>query len=332
MTKRVERKVALAVTAVVVAAFAVVGGTIAQEAFPSKPITMWVGFPPGGGTDILARAIAEGAEKLLGQKIVVVNRPGATGAVATAELVKLKADGYTVLANTDTAITRAPHLRDVDYDPFRDLTYLNRLGRYKVAWSVPATSPFKTWREALEWAKKNPGQLTFGHPGIGSTPHLVMARLGIKEGVNTKIIPFAGDAPAISALLGNHVMMIGTSSVSITGYVQAKRFRVIMTNEKEGLDYAPDAVSLDKAGYDVEHSVTVLIVGPKAMPPAVADRLEKAFADAMKTEPFVSVARKNELIVGDRLSGQALADHLRKVSANYEGLIKEAGVYKGEKK
>ena len=115
---------------------------------------------------------------------------------------------------------------------------------------------------------------TFGHPGIGSTPHLVTARLGIKEGVSTKIIPFAGDAPA------------------------------------------PDAVSLDKAGYDVEHSVTVLIVGPKGMPPAVADRLEKAFADAMRTEPFVSVARKNELIVGDRLSGQALADHLRKVSAN----------------
>ena len=332
MTKRFARRVALAVGAVVVAAFATGGGVIAQEAFPSKPITMWVGFPPGGGTDILARALAEGAEKILGQKIVVVNKPGATGAVATAEMVKAKPDGYTLLANTDTAMTRSPHLRDVDYDPFRDLTYLTRLGRFKIAWSVQANSPLKTWRDALEWAKKNPGQLTFGHPGIGSTPHLVMARLGIKEGVSTKIIPFAGDAPAISALLGNHVMMIGTSSVSITGYVQAKRMRVLMTNEKEGLEYAPDAVSLDKAGYDIEHSVTVLVVGPKGMPAAVTDRLEKAFIEAMKAEPFVSVARKNELIAGDRLSGQALADHLRKVSANYEGLIKEAGVYKSEKK
>jgi tripartite-type tricarboxylate transporter receptor subunit TctC len=332
MTRTFPARVTVMVTAVVVAACAALGGAVAQDAFPGKPITLWVGFPPGGGTDILARAIAEGAEKILGQKVVVVNKPGATGAVATAEIVKLKADGYTLLANTDTAITRTPHLRDVDYDPFRDLTYLNQVGRFKVAWSVRENSPFKTWREAVEWAKKNPGQLTFGHPGIGSTPHLVMAKLGLTEGIAAKIVPFAGDAPAISAILGNHVMMIGTSSVSITGHVQGKRLRVLMTNEKEGLDYAPDAVSLDKAGYDVEHSVTVVIVGPKGLPPAVADRLEKAFAAAMKVEPFVSVARRNELIVGDRLSGQALADHLRKVSRNYEALIKEAGVHKRDKK
>jgi len=209
MTSSRSRAAVVAVVVLVAIAWLVPGHPAAQEPFPTRPVTIWVGFPPGGGTDILTRALAESAEKLLGQKVVVINKPGATGVVATAEVVKAKPDGYTLVANTDTPITRAPHFRDLDYDPFRDLTHITRLGRFKLVVYVRADSPHKTWRDLVEWAKKNPGQLTFGHPGAASTPNLVMTKMASKEGISVRGIPFAGDAPMITALLGGHVVLGG---------------------------------------------------------------------------------------------------------------------------
>lgn len=322
----------LAVVVLVATAWFATSRLAAQESFPTKSVTIWVGFPPGGSTDIPTRALAESAEKILGQKVVVMNKPGAGGVVATSELVKAKPDGYTLMANTDTPITRAPHSRDLDYDPFRDLTYIARLGRYKLVMLVREGGEFKTWRDVVEWAKKNPGQLTFGTPGIDTTPALIMPRIAAKEGFTFKIVPFAGDAPSLTALLGGHVVMSGGASISAAGYVQAKRLRVLLVDDKEGLDYAPEAPSFDKVGYDVETSTSVVIYGPKGIPPAVVERLEKAFVAAMRTEPFVSVAKRTELIFGDRLTGRELMENLRKVSANYETLIKDAGLYKGQKK
>jgi tripartite-type tricarboxylate transporter receptor subunit TctC len=327
-----RRRALLVAAAVVAAAGSPPSSVVAQEAFPTKPVTIWVGFPAGGGTDIPTRALAEGMEKLLGQKVVVVNKPGAGGVVATSELVRARPDGYTLMANTDTPITRAPHMRELDYDPFRDLTPLVQLGRLKLVLLVREGDPFKTWRDVVEWAKKNPGQLTFGNPGIGTTPALIMPRIAAREGFTFKSVPFAGDAPSLTALLGGHVVMTGGASVSAASYVQARRLRVLLVSDREGLDYAPEAPSFDKAGYDVETSTSLLLYGPKGMPPAVAERLEKAVVSAMQTEPFVSVARKTELIVGERVTGQQLAESLRKVSANYETLIKEAGLHKSQKK
>jgi tripartite-type tricarboxylate transporter receptor subunit TctC len=306
--------------------------TAAQEAFPTRPITVWVGFPPGGATDILMRALAEGAEKSLGQKVVVINKPGAAGAVATAELVKAKPDGYTILCNTDTPVTRSPHLRDLEYDPFRDLTFINRVGTFKVVFAIRADSPHRTWRDVVEWAKKNPGQLTLGHPGVATTPALVMTRFAAKDGFTFRGVPFAGDGPSVSALLGGHVVLLGGSSVAVSSYVQAKRMRALLVNDKEGLDYAPEAVSFEKAGYDVESTTAVITFGPRGMPRPVVDRLAQAFQEAAKTETFVNIARKSEVTVGEPLTGQALADWLRKVGANYEDLIKQAGLYKTEKR
>jgi tripartite-type tricarboxylate transporter receptor subunit TctC len=322
----------LAIVALVATAWVATSRLAAQESFPTKPITIWVGFPPGGSTDISTRALAESAEKFLGQKVVVINKPGAGGVVATSEIVKAKPDGYTLMGNTDTPITRAPHLRDLDYDPFRDLTYIARVGRYKLVMTVREGGQFKTWRDVVEWAKKNPGQLTFGTPGIDTTPALIMPWIATKEGFTFKIVPFAGDAPNLTALLGGHVVMSGGGSIAAAGYVRAKRLRVLLVDDKEGLDYAPEALTFYKVGYDVETSTSVIIYGPRGIPPAVTERLEKGFVAAMQTEPFVSVAKRTELIFGDRLTGRELAETLRKVSANYEVLIKEAGLYKKSEK
>ncbi|MFH1351840.1 MAG: tripartite tricarboxylate transporter substrate binding protein [Pseudomonadota bacterium] len=305
---------------------------LAQVTFPTKPVAIWVGFPPGGSTDTLTRVLGEAVEKSLGQKIVIINKPGAGGAVATSLLTKEKPDGYTLGSYPDTPVTRAPHLRDLDYDPFRDLSFIIRVGLYKNAFVVKADSPFKKWKDVVEWAKKNPGQLTYGNPGAGTTPHIIMAKLALVEGFTYKTVPFAGDSPNVSALLGGHVMTACGSSLSWRPHVEAKTVRVLLIVEKEGLDYAPDAPTFEKMNYDFEPPTSLIITAPQGITDPVRETLEKAFLEGIKSKTFRAVAEKNELLLREPLTGKALSDFLKKYYAEYEQLIKEAGIYKTQKK
>lgn len=304
----------------------------AQVPFPTKPVTIWVGFPAGGGSDIITRALAEGSEKALGQKIVVINKPGGGGAVCASLLAKEKPDGYILGAYPDTPVTRAPHLRDLDYDPFRDLSHIIRVGLWKNAFAVRADSPFKRWGEVIDWAKKNPGLLVYGHPGAGTTPHIAMAKVALKEGFTIKNVPFAGDAPNVSALLGGHVMIAGGSSLAWRSHVEAKTIRVLLTFEKEGIDYAPEAPTFEKVNYDFETPTSFIVCAPRGIPDPIREILEKTFVDGMKQEIFRKVAKDQELLLTDPLAGKPLFEYLRKCYILYEQLIKEAGIYKMERK
>jgi tripartite-type tricarboxylate transporter receptor subunit TctC len=305
---------------------------LAQVTFPTKPVTIWVGFSPGGGSDIITRALAEGSEKSLGQKIVVINKPGGGGAVATSLLAKEKGDGYILASYPDTPVTRAPHLRDLDYDPFRDLSFIIRVGLWKNAIVVRSDSPFKKWEDVVEWAKKNPGQLTYGHPGAGTTPHIAMANLALRLGFTFKNVPFAGDTPNVSALLGGHVMTAGGSSLSWRPHSEAKTVRVLLVFEKEGLDYAPDAPTFEKMHYDLETPTSFIVCAPKGIPDPIRKILEKALIDGMRQETFRRVAKEQELLLTEPLTGQALNDYLKKCYLLYETFIKDAGIYKIERK
>lgn len=305
---------------------------LSQERFPTRLVTIWVGFPPGGSTDTLTRVLAEVAEKRLGQKIVVVNKAGAGGAVAASLLAKEKPDGYILGSYPDTPVTRAPHLRDLDYDPFRDLSHIIRVGLYKNAFVVRADSPFKKWKDVIEWAKKNPGQLTYGNPGAGTTPHIIMPKLALVEGFTYKTVPFAGDTPNVSALLGGHVMIAAGSSLSWRPHVEAKTIRVLLVVEKEGLDYAPDAPTFEKVNYDFEPPTALIISAPHGIPDPVRETLEKAFIEGIKSKTFRDVAEKNELLLREPLTGRTLNDFLKKCYDEYEQFFKEAGIYKMERK
>jgi tripartite-type tricarboxylate transporter receptor subunit TctC len=215
----------------------------AQISFPIGSVTIWVGHAAGGSTDIITRALAAGAEKSLWQKISIINKPGAAGTVCASILVKEKPDGYILAAFPDPPIARSPHLRDLDYDPFQDLSFIIRVGKWKNIFAVRADSPFKKWSDVVDWAKKNPGQLTFGHPGAATAPNFAMIRIAKKEGFTYKNVPFIGDAPTVSALLGGHVMISGISAVIGRSHLEAKTIRILLTYEREGLDYAPDVLT-----------------------------------------------------------------------------------------
>jgi tripartite-type tricarboxylate transporter receptor subunit TctC len=304
----------------------------AQVTFPTRPVTIWVAFPPGGGTDTIIRTIAEETGKSLGQKIVVVNKPGGGGTVCTSLIAKEKPDGYTLAGITNAAVTVGPHLTDLDYDPFRDLSFIIQVAAWKSVFVVRPDSPFKKWEDVVDWAKKNPGQLIFGNPGIGTNSHISMAKIAIKERFTYRNVPFAGDAPSVAALLGGHVMVAGGGVTVWQSQIEAKNARAILAVEKE-LSFAPDIPTFQKVHYDFGiMPTTVLICGPAGIPDPVRQILEKAFSDGMKTEAFNKLAKTLELFALDPLTGTALLDSVKKSYVLYEGFIKEVGAYKSEKK
>jgi tripartite-type tricarboxylate transporter receptor subunit TctC len=305
--------------------------SLAQVRFPTHPVTLWVGLPPGGSADVLARALAEGAEKSLGQKIVVINKAGGGGTVATSLLKNEKPDGYTLLLTTDTAITRAPHISDLEYDPFKDIDHFMMVGRWKTVWTVKGDSQFKTWSDMIDWAKKNSGQLTFGYCSASSF-YFGMVKIAKKEAFTFKGVPYACDAPTMTAVLGGHVMVGGGTAAPYRSHVLANNIRILLSDEK--INYAtghgPQTTFKDMK-YDFDVPLLAIILAPKGMPDNVRKALEKAFNDGINSVMFKRVVNEQEHTV-QPLTEKAFVDYLKKTSSTYEALIKEAGLYKSDKK
>jgi tripartite-type tricarboxylate transporter receptor subunit TctC len=300
----------------------------AQDKFPTRSINLWVGLAPGGSADVLARTLAESAEKSLGQKLVVVNKAGGGGAVAASLLAKEKPDGYTLLLTTDTAVTRAPHLSDLAYDPFKDLDLFMGLVQWKTVWTVKADSPFQKWPDLVAWARKNPGQLTFGHC-TASSFYFGMVKIARDEGFTFRSVPYACDGPTMTAVLGGHVMVGGGTAAPYRPHVQANAVRILLADEK--IAYAGSQATFKDLKYGFEVPLLAIVLAPKNMPDGIKKAVEAAFVEAMKTDAFKRIAEDQEAVIRP-MSGPAFADYLRKTSAMYEELTREAGLHKDQKK
>jgi tripartite-type tricarboxylate transporter receptor subunit TctC len=304
---------------------------LAQAKFPTRPVNLWVGLPAGGSADVLARALAEGAEKSLGQKIIVVNKAGGGGTVATSLLKNEKPDGYTLLLTTDTAITRAPHISDLQYDPFKDVDHFMLIGRWKTVWTVKGDSQFKKWSDMVDWAKKNKNQLTFGYC-TASSFYFGMVKISKKEGFTFKGVPYACDAPTMTAVLGGHVMVGGGTAAPYRSHVLADTARILLSDERIGYAAGHGTQTTFKdMKYDFDVPLLAIVLAPKGMPDNVRKALEKAFADGMNSDIFKKVAQEQELMARP-MTGKPFTDYLKKTSDTYEELIKESGLYKSEKK
>jgi tripartite-type tricarboxylate transporter receptor subunit TctC len=330
MKARSLASVSILVLAIIIGVGCLCNDALSQTKFPTRPVNLWVGLPPGGTADIIARALAEGAEKSLGQKLVIISKPGGGGTVATSLLKNEKSDGYTLLLTTDTAITRAPHISDLQYDPFTDIDHFMLIARLKTLWSVKADSQFKTWSDMVDWAKKHPGELTFGHC-TASSFYFGMVKIARKEGFTFRSIPYACDGPTLTAVLGGHVMVGGGSASAYRSHVQANNVRILLSDEK--IDYAEGhgaQTTFKDMKYDFDVPLLIIILAPKGLPDDVRKTLEKAFNEGMNSELFKKAVVEQELVV-QPLAGKPFTDYLKKTSDTYEELIKEAGLYKSKK-
>ena len=268
---------------------------VANAAYPEKPINLIVAYSPGGGTDLIARAIAPYLEKYLGggARMVIVHRPGAGGEIGFAAIANAPADGYTIgFVNTPPLIT-VPIERSAQFGGPQRFDLLGNVIDDPCNFSVHSDAPFRNLRELAEFAKANPGKVTVGSSGIGSDDHLVMLMFERAAGVKMTHVPFKGAADVRTALLSKQITVgainIGEAVQSIKG---GAPMRNIGQFAPKRANLAPDLATAREQGFDIELSSLRGMAAPKGLPPEIRDRLVKAVAAAAADPEFQAQAVK----------------------------------------
>ena len=264
------------------------------QSFPARPIKLIIAFPAGGPTDITMRSLADNASTILGQPIIVENKPGAGGTLPAQTLQSTAADGYT-LAQIPLGVFRLPYTTKINWDPIKDLAYVLNVTGYAFGLVVPIDSPLKTWTHFVAWAKANPGRLTYGSTGTMTSPHLTMELIAQKLDLQLLHVPYKGSADLSQSILGGNIMA-AADSTGFAPQVEAGKLRVLNTWGAQRLAKFPDAPTLKELGLDLVQNSPFGIAAPRDTPPAVVKRLHDAFKQAMEKENSKTVLSKYDMV------------------------------------
>ena len=257
------------------AAPAIISSSWAQDKFPSKPITLIAPWPAGGSSDAVMRAFAESAGRALGGTVIIENKPGVGGTLGATAMVNAKPDGYT-LTQLPLGIYRLPHMQKMPFDPVKDITHIVCLTGYTFGLVATADAPYKTLKELVAYAKANPGKVSYGHTGTGTTPHLAIEEFAGKAGIDIVDIPYKGSAEIMQAILGGHItLMSGTTEFA--PHVKSGKLRFLATLGRERNKAFPDVPTVKESGWDTITESPFGIGGPKNMDPNVVKILHDAF-------------------------------------------------------
>ena len=280
----------------IVATMMVVAGSANAQNYPVKPITLIVPWPAGGPTDIVMRAIAEAASKHLGQPIIVDNKAGGGGTVGPATMAATaKPDGYTI-AQMPITVYRLPLMQKVTYNPDTDFTFIAHLTGYVFAAFANTDTPFKTWADVVEYARKNPGKVTYASPGAGTSLHVAMEQIADKEGIKLTHVPFKGAAEVNTAVAGGHTML-GASGLSVKPLVDAGKVRFLNVWTAQRVKSLPDIPTLKELGYPWVFDSPFGIAGPKNMDPKIVAVLHDAFKKALDDPTVTKALDQFEMVV-----------------------------------
>lgn len=259
------------------------------DQFPNKPVTLVVPWPAGGSTDVVIRAMAEVAGKELGQSIIVENKAGASGTLGPATVAaNAKPDGYTIVQMPIT-VYRLPVMKGkVTWDPFKDFSYIIHLTGYTFAIGTRADSKFKTWKDVVDYARANPGKLTYGSPGAGTSLHIGMELISARDEILVTHVPFKGGAEATAALFGGHID-ISVEGTSMLPLIDAGQIRLLMVWTDKRVPRWPDVPSLRDLGYPWTFDSPWGIAGPKGMDPAIVQKLHDVFKKALGDPKVVQI-------------------------------------------
>ncbi len=273
------------------AAIAVCSGSvipaIAAE-YPARAINLIVPWAAGGSTDTCMRVLAENASKHLGQPVIVENKPGGGGTVGPATMAATaKPDGYTI-SQIPLGVFRLPHTMKTTWDPLTDFTYIIQLTGYTYGIVVKKDAPWNTLKELVDFAKANPGKVTYATPGVGVMQHVTMEKLARKEGIKWIHVPQKGGIEVITATLGGHVM-VGAETSGWAPQVESGDLRLLAVWTGQRTKKWPDVPTLKELGYDIVAYSPFGIAGPKGMAPQVVKTLHDAFKKAMDEPSFQKV-------------------------------------------
>jgi len=312
-------------TAASAALFAVDGIASAQSPFPSRPVHIFVPYSPGGGVDILARTLGDVVSRQWGQSVVVENRPGAGGVVASQALVTSAPDGYTLIVVASGHATNPFLYPKIPYDTFKDFTPISLLASSANILLVRADSPFKSLGDMIAQARAKPGSLSFAHAGNGTSTHLAGELLKDLARIDIAAISYKGGAPAINDLLGGQIPMSFNNGPEASGQLEAGTLRALAVTTASRTQFLPNvpAISETVPGYDTE--VWWGLLGPAGMPAQLVAKLSQDFVAALNTEPVKErLSRLGASPIGS--SPQQFEARIRAEYEKWGPIIKAAGL------
>jgi tripartite-type tricarboxylate transporter receptor subunit TctC len=307
------------------AVFAANAPVSAQSPFPSKPVHIFVPYAAGGGVDILARTLGDVVSRQWGQSVVVENRPGAGGVIASQALAASPPDGYTLIVVASGHATNPLLYPKLPYDTFKDFTPISLLASSPNILLVRSDSPFKTIGDIIAAAKAKPGSLSYGHAGNGTSTHLAGELLRNLATIDVGAIPYKGGVPAINDLLGGQIPMSFNNGPESVGQLAAGSVRALAVTTASRATFLPDVPSMAEAvpGYDT--GVWWGLLGPGGMPPDLVAKLSHDFVAALNTEAVKERLAK----LGAAPIGSSPAQFDATIHADYDKwgpIIKAAGI------
>ncbi len=256
----------------------------AQSNYPEKPVRWIVGRGPGGSNDIVSRLVAEKLAPVLGQPIIVENRPGAGGVIAANQVSRAPADGYTILMIGTTETMQVALQPKLPYDLNKDFTPITLIGRGPLVLAVHPSMPAKTVREFIRLARKRPGQLNYGSVGVGSTNHLLVEMFRFRANIDVTHIPYKGSVQAIADLMGGHVDFLIFTPVSLYKHVESGRLRALAVTTTQRSPFLPGLPTMAEAGVPgYAGDIWYGVVAPPRMHSGIIQRLNTDLRNVLST-------------------------------------------------
>ncbi|MCZ8272126.1 MAG: tripartite tricarboxylate transporter substrate binding protein [Microcystis sp. LE19-4.1E] len=295
----------------------------AQE-FPARPIKLLVGFAPGGGTDSLARIIAAGLSEIGGQQVVVENRTGAGGNLATAAAAKADADGYTLLFASASQIVVSPNtFATMPVDPVKDLAHIAMVGDGHFFGFVNAQLPVKTLQDFVDFAKKNPGKLKFGTSGAGNIVHTGIELFKLRAGIDMTAVHYRGTGPMMPEILSNQIQFGFDGAATFEAHTKpGGPLRVLFVAAKERSPFLPDVPTAAEAGVKGLEGVTNWygVHAPKGTPPAVVERIRGLLAKVVQ----LPQVKEKMAVIGQMPVTMTPAEFLARIESDLKGYAEAA--------
>src|SRR5512139_13215 len=302
-------------------------GPAQADDYPTRPVTLIVPFPPGGSTTVMARNVADKMSTALGQQIVVDNRGGAGGTLGTRSAAKAAPDGYTILLGYTGTLAIGPSMHaNAGYDPRKDFAPIGMIGAAPNILVVHPSLPVHSVAELIAYAKKAPAPLQYGSPGVGTVNHLAAEYLASETGIKLQHVPYKGNGPAVTDLLGGHIPMMFLPIPVAPGNIKAGSMRGLAITSAKRSSLLPDLPTLAESGvpgFDV--ALRYGLVAPAGTPPAVIARLNKELNAALSSD---EVKKRLATEGAEALPGtpEAYAADIDKEEKKWGGLVKRLGL------
>ena len=295
-------------------------------AYPTKTVRLVIPYPPGGGTDITGRAMAQRLSEFLGQSVVIENKPGATGMIGAASVAKAAPDGYTVLfgAASEMAIN-ASLFKTMSYDPRTDFEPVSLIAAFPLVFVAPATST-KTLPELVDAARDRPGTVSYGSIGSGSPQHLAAELLSSMASVKFIHVPYKGSGPLVQDAVGGHLDMAVSSVPPAVPLVRSGKLRALAVTSAKRSEALPDVPTMAELGYaGYEFNTWVGVALPKGTPKPIADRLREGMVAALAA-PDVQAALRDQGAIPVGSTPEQFRSFVRDEVAKSDRIVASAGI------